>query len=236
VREILRVERLPSIAALHARVLRDPGTVERVIGSLCVHVTSMFRDPTFFAALRTHVLPALRALPMIRIWSAGCATGEEVYSLAIILHDEGLLERSRLYATDLAPRAIERARAGVYPAELVQEYTANYLRAGGQASLSDSYVARYDSVIVKEHLRRRIVFSRHDLVTGQPFAEFHLVLCRNVLIYFDPALQARVHGLLHASLLPGGFLALGRAEHLPASVRAAYVDVVPRDHLYRRAQ
>ncbi|ABS24755.1 protein-glutamate O-methyltransferase CheR [Anaeromyxobacter sp. Fw109-5] len=235
-REVLRAERAGSFSELQALVLRDPAAMERMLSTLCVHVTSMFRDPTFYLALRQKVLPALRRAPLIRVWHAGCASGEEAYSAAILLDEEGLLERSRIYATDLAPAALETARAGVYPADLVQEYTANYLRAGGQRSLSDHYVARYDSVILKERLRRRIVFSRHDLVTGDVFNDFHLVLCRNVLIYFEPPLQGRVHRLLLASLRGGGFLGLGRSEALPPDLRDRYEELDAREHLYRRRE
>ncbi len=235
-REVLRAERLRSLSALQAILLRDREAMQRTLSTLCVHVTSMFRDPTFYLALRQKVIPALRRAPMIRVWHAGCATGEEAYSTAILLDEEGLLERSRIYATDLAPAAIETARAGVYPADLVQEYTANYLRAGGQASLSDHYVARYDSVILKQRLRKSIVFSQHDLVTAGSFNTFHLVLCRNVLIYFDPALQARVHALLLASLRSRGFLGLGRSETLPFGLRERYEELDGREHLYRRVR
>jgi chemotaxis protein methyltransferase CheR len=212
VRECLRLFHLPSVSALQERALRDRETMERVLSLLCVNVTSMFRDPTFFVAFREKVVPRLRALPFVRVWSAGCATGEEAWSLAIVLHEAGLYERCRIYATDLSAGALERARAAVYPAELVREYTANYLRAGGEAALSDYYVARYDSVVVKGFLARNVVFAQHDLVQDEAFNEFDVVLCRNVLIYFDPPTAGVVLRRLAGALRPGGALVLGPVE------------------------
>lgn len=234
VRETIRAERVTSISALQERVLRDPAVMDRVLSTLCVSVTAMFRDPTFFAAFREHVVPALRRLPLVRVWHAGCATGEEAWSMAILLHEAGLYDRARIYATDLDGRAVEQAQAAVYPAGLAQEYTANYLRAGGEAALSDYYAARYDSVIVRQGLKRNVIFSRHDLATDGPFNTFDVVLCRNVLIYFDGPLQDRVHRLLHGSLAPGGFLALGRADHLAPALREEYAEIDARERLYRR--
>jgi chemotaxis protein methyltransferase CheR len=235
IREVVRREQVPSLAALQDRVLRDADAADRLVDALCVNVTSMFRDPTFFTAFREQVIPLLRQLPVVRVWHAGCATGEEVWSVAILLHEAGLYGRTRIYATDLNARAIERAREGVYPLALVPEFTASYLRSGGEGALSDYYLARYDSVIVRAFLKRNLVFSQHDLATGEPFNDFHLVLCRNVLIYFDPALQERVHGLLHRSLRPGGVLALGRADHVPRAFRDRYVALDAREHLWRVA-
>jgi chemotaxis protein methyltransferase CheR len=236
VRESLRLLHLPSVSSLQERVLRDPETMERVLSLLCVNVTSMFRDPTFFSAFREKVVPRLAGLPLVRVWCAGCATGEEAWSVAIALHEAGLYARSRIYATDLAEGPLEQARAAVYPADLVREYTANYLRAGGEAALSDYYTARYDSVIVRGFLKKNVLFSQHDLVTDEAFNEFDVILCRNVLIYFDAALQERVHGLFHRSLRPGGILALGRADHLPGPVRERYATLDGREHVYARGE
>ncbi len=186
----------------------------------------MFRDPQVFRFLREKVLPMLATYPHVRIWQAGCATGKEVYSLAILLHEEGLAGRFRIYATDMNDAALETARQGIYPVSEMREYAENYLKSGGRATLSDYYHARYESVIFDGKLRESVLFANHNLVTDGPFNEMHLILCRNVLIYFSRPLQDRVLGLLHASLVPRGFLCLGTKESLRFSSVVEHFEMV----------
>ena len=235
IRNAVQAEGLACVSELQANVLHVPQAFERLLGHLSVSVTAMFRDPSFFLALRESIVPMLRCHPFVRIWHAGCSTGEEVYSLAVVLHEEGLLERSRIYATDLNDSVLDRARAGIFSLDLMQEYTANYLRAGGKAAFSDYYSAGYGGAILKAHLKRNIVFAQHNLVTDGPFNEFHLVLCRNVLIYFNAHLQARVLRLLDRSLRRFGILGLGRREILAHTVlENEYDEIDSRERLYRK--
>jgi chemotaxis protein methyltransferase CheR len=200
-----------------------------------VNTTTMFRDPSFFAAFREKVVPHLFSAPFVRIWHAGCSTGEEVYSLAILLTEAGLYERSRIYATDMNAAVVERAKAGIFPLEHMREYTSNYQRAGGKAAFSDYYTANYDHAIFKASLRKNIVFAQHNLVSDGTFNEFNVVLCRNVLIYFGTDLQARVHRLLHQSLRRFGILALGRGETLRHTIiENDYDEIDAQERLYRR--
>lgn len=210
----IRAERLTTVTALQERVLHDVACMERLRLALSVRVTAMFRDPSFYRALREQVVPLLRERPGLQIWHAGCSTGEEAYSMAVLLEEEGLYERARLHATDVNEALVRTARAGIFPIEVMQEYTANYLHSGAHGQFSDYYTARYDRAIIKQSLRRNIVFAPHNLVSDPPPGRFDLVVCRNVLIYFDAELQGRVHRLLHASLAPRGVLALGRKESL----------------------
>src|SRR5690606_34634929 len=214
VRRVLDNEDLPTISALQDRILRDPACMERFIATLSVHVTAMFRDPEFFLALRKEVIPILRTHPFVRVWCAGCSTGEEVYSLAILLEEEGLYDRCRIYATDISDVLLRRAQTGVFPLSAMRENTSNYLRAGGRADFSSYYTADADNAVFSAPLRRNLVFSQHNLVSDSPFNEFQLVLCRNVAIYFDAALTERVYGLLCDSLVRFGVLGLGRKESL----------------------
>lgn len=231
----LRAEGLTTISALQDQVLHDARAMERLLLMLSVNVTAMFRDPSFFCAVRGAVVPLLRSYPYVRIWHAGCATGEEVYSMAILLEEEGLYERCRIYATDMNEAVVRRAQAGIYPIDVMQEYTANYLRSGARGQFSDYYTARYDHVIFKHALRRNLVFSHHNLVTDGSFNEFHLIVCRNVLIYFNERLQARVHGLFFASLARFGLLALGRKESLVGTPHQHdYEAVDASERIYRR--
>ncbi len=212
IREAMRAEGVKTVSGLQDRVLHDPACWRRVFLKFGVNVTSMFRDPAFFLAFRQKVVPLLAGLPFIRIWHAGCATGEEVYSMAILLQEEGLYDRCRIYATDLNEAVLRRGRAGIYPAALVKEYTSNYLHAGGTRSLSDYYTARYGNAIFRASLRDNIVFSQHDLATEGAFNEFNVIFCRNVMIYFDRSLQNRVHEMIYSSLVTFGVLGLGRRE------------------------
>ncbi len=232
---MLKAEGLPSVSALQAKVLHDADAYGRLLGHLSVNVTTMFRDPSFFLALREKIIPHLFSVPFVRIWHAGCSTGEEVYSLAILLQEEGLYDRCRIYATDMNAAVLERAKAGIYPLDQMQEFTANYTRAGAKRPFSDYYTAQYDSAIFRQSLRRNIVFAQHNLAIDRSFNEFNLILCRNVMIYFDAELQGRVHQLLHQSLRRYGILALGRRETLRHTVREADYDVVDEEErLYRK--
>jgi chemotaxis protein methyltransferase CheR len=231
----LHAEEVGRVSALLDRVLHDPQAMDRLLLGLSVTVSAMFRDPGFFRALRATVVPLLRTYPFVRVWQAGCSTGEEVYSLAILLEEEGLMDRCRIYATDMNDTVLDRAREGIYPLDLMKKYTQNYIRSGGTRAFSAYYTAAYDRVILRPSLRDRIVFARHNLVTDGTFNEFNLVLCRNVMIYFNRPLQSRVHRLLHASLATFGILGLGAHETLTVTEMMEYYEEVDAAHrLYRR--
>ena len=233
----VEAEGLPTISALQAQVLHDPEMMERLLQDLSVNVTAMFRDPSFYVAFRTHVVPLLRTYPFIRVWHAGCSTGEEVYSLAILLEEEGLYDRARIYATDINEKVLHRARSGIFPIDRMQEYTDNYIRAGGARSFSEYYTAKYEGALFNRSLVRNVVFAQHDLVTDRSFSEFNVILCRNVLIYFDKTLQARVHGLFYESLVMFGILGLGSKETLRFSpYEPCYDSVSERDKIYRKVK
>jgi chemotaxis protein methyltransferase CheR len=196
----IHAEGLESVSALQERILHDSACMERLLLDLSINVTAMYRDPTFYAAFRERVVPALRTYPFVRIWNAGCSTGEEVYSLAILLDEEGLYGKTRIYATDINESVLERARAGIFPLDKMQEYTQNYIAAGGKRSFSEYYVANYEGAIFSRSLIENVVFAQHNLVSDRSFNEFHVIMCRNVMIYFDKPLQDRVHHLFHDSL------------------------------------
>jgi len=230
-------EGLSSISELQALVLHDAPAMERLLLDLSVSVTAMFRDPGFYQVFREDVVPLLRTYPFIRIWHAGCSTGEEVYSTAIVLEEEGLLERTRIYATDINAAVLQQARAGIFPLNRMQEYTENYIRAGGKRSFSEYYTAKYDGALFSPSLTRNTVFSQHNLVTDRSFAEFTIIFCRNVLIYFDRDLQDRVHTLFYDSLVMLGILALGSKESLRFSqYEPCYEKLHPRERLYRKVR
>jgi chemotaxis protein methyltransferase CheR len=234
-RSAVAAEGLTTISGLLERSLHDAGCLERLLLTLSVNVSAMFRDPTFFLAFRQHAVPFLRTYPFIRIWQAGCSTGEEVYSLAILLQEEGLYERCRIYATDMNDVVLRKAREGIYPLDVMQKYTANYLAAGGTGTLSDYYTAAYDHVILRESLRANVVFSQHNLVSDGVFNEFNVILCRNVMIYFNRALQDRVHGLMYDSLAMFGVLGLGSKETIRfTSHQGCYKELDGRNRLYRK--
>ncbi|HJV29534.1 MAG TPA: protein-glutamate O-methyltransferase CheR [Gaiellaceae bacterium] len=205
-------EGLETISALQSRVLHDPACMEQLLLDLSISVTTMFRDPSFYTAFREKVVPLLKTYPFARIWVAGCSTGEEVYSLAIVLEEHGLLERTRLYATDINEAVLERARLGVFSLEKMREYTQNYLLAGGTRAFSEYYLANYDGAVFDRRLVENAVFAQHNLVSDRSFNEFHAIVCRNVMIYFDRSLQGRVFQLFHDSLIRFGVLALGHKE------------------------
>src|ERR671935_1675527 len=195
----------------------------------------MFRDPSFYVAFRERVAPLLRTYPFTRIWVAGCSTGEEVHSLAILLKEEELYDRTRIYATDINEAVLERAREGVFPLEKMKEYTQNYLKAGGKRAFSEYYVAAYDGAQFQRSLVENVVFAQHNLASDRSFNEFNVIVCRNVMIYFDKPLQARVHRLFHESLAPLGVLALGHKESLAFSPYAEdFEELDPDERIYRR--
>lgn len=237
IRARVRAEGAGSIAGLEEKVLHDPSCLERLVHSLSINVSSMFRDPELYLTLRRQVIPVLRTYPFLRIWHAGCSTGEEVYSMAILLMEEGLYDRSRIYATDMNESVLQQAKAGIFPLKAMRTYTANYIKAGGQASFSEYYTAQYDNAIFRPDLKRNLVFAQHNLVSDGMFNEFHVIFCRNVLIYFNKELQARVHKLLLHSLAPLGYLCLGSKESLKFSAHEdAYVDVDPVERVYRKVR
>ncbi|CAN5923012.1 protein-glutamate O-methyltransferase CheR [soil metagenome] len=228
-------EGLPSYSALQARVLHDGEAMDRLLRDLSVSVTGMFRDPSFFLALREKVVPILRTYPFVRIWHAGCATGEEFYALAILLEEEGLYDRARIYATDISSDALEKAKAGIFPLARMREYTQNYLQAGGTRSFSEYYTASYEAALFDKQLRRNVLFAQHNLATDTSFSEFNVILCRNVMIYFDRSLKDRVFELFEASLGSFGLLCLGRRESLRfTSAEHDYEEFDARERIYRR--
>jgi chemotaxis protein methyltransferase CheR len=228
-------EGLGTMSALQGRLLRDPSCMERLLLDLSINVTAMFRDPSFYDAFREQVVPLLHTYPFTRLWVAGCSTGEEVYSLAIVLDEEELLERSRIYATDINESVIEQARLGVFPLEKMQEYTQNYLKAGGTRAFSEYYLASYDGAVFDKRLVQHAVFAQHNLVSDNAFNEFHVIVCRNVMIYFDRKLQQRVFGLFHESLVHLGVLGLGRKESIRFSDYAdRYEELDDVEKLYRK--
>jgi chemotaxis protein methyltransferase CheR len=226
-----------SISALQDQVLHDPSMLPRLLDYLTVQVSEMFRDPSYFRALREKVLPHLRTYPSLKVWIAGCSTGEELYSLAILFREEGLYQRTLFYATDINPEALSAAEAGVYSLDRIQKFTENHQKSGGKSSLSDYYTADYGRAAFDKTLRERVVFSDHSLVTDSVFAEMHLISCRNVMIYFDRPLQDRAIGLFRDSLTRKGFLGLGSKESLRFSEHAgAFADFVPAEKIYQRRE
>jgi chemotaxis protein methyltransferase CheR len=233
----IEAEGLPTISSLQERVLHDQDMMERLLLDLSINVTAMFRDPRFYATFREQVIPILRTYPFIRIWHAGCSTGEEVYSMAILLKEEGLYERARIYATDINDVVVHRARSGIFPLERMQEYTENYIAAGGKRSFSEYYTAKYDGALFDPALLQNMVFSQHNLVTDRSFAEFNVILCRNVLIYFDRVLQNKVHRLFYDSLATFGILAIGAKESLKFSdFEDCYEAISAADKIYRKVR
>jgi chemotaxis protein methyltransferase CheR len=225
---------LKHISDLIPLILHDEDRFQALLFDISVTVTEMFRDPWFFSALREAVLPFLKTFPFINIWVAGCATGEEVYSLAIMLKEEGLYQRCQIYATDFNNTALDKARSRIFPLRDIQKYNRNYFQAGGKHSLTDYYLANYDAAIFDPSLLERVTFASHNLSTDSVFAEMNLILCRNVLIYFDRQLQNRVLNLFHKSLRHNGFLCLGSSETLDFSdVSQQFVRIAPRERIYQ---
>jgi chemotaxis protein methyltransferase CheR len=233
IRQAMLDEGARTVSALQAMVLHDPRSLQRLVLALSVNVTSLFRDPPFYRALRERVVPLLRTYPKVRIWHAGCATGEEVYSFAVVLEEEGLYDRCQIYATDMSESVLSAAAAGEFPLRAVREGSANYARGGGGRGFASYYSVAGDRAVMRPSLRRNVVFAQHNLVTDRSFNEFNVVFCRNVLIYFNRDLQDRVHRLLYQSLARFGFLALGAKETVQFSpYERAYQDLGER--VYRK--
>jgi chemotaxis protein methyltransferase CheR len=227
--------RCETISRLQERILREPQLFAELLRFLTVQVSEMFRDPTYYRALRETVVPYLKTYASLKVWVAGCSTGEEAYSLAIMLFEEGLIDRTLIYATDINPESLRMAEAGVYKTERFTKFTESYRLAGGRASLGDYYSAAYGGAVLDRSLKKAIVFSDHSLATDSVFAEMHLVSCRNVLIYFEKGLQERALGLLSDSLCHKGFLGLGLKETLRFSQHAAaFAELVPDARIYRK--
>ena len=225
-----------TISQLQSKVLHDPVVFQQLLEILTIPFSEMFRDPTYWLALRQQVAPLLRTYPSLKVWVAGCATGEEVFSLAILLQEEGLLERTLIYATDINPAVLEKARQGIFSIASVRQHTANYQAAGGKRAFSDYYSAAYNAARFDPDLIRNVTFADHSLATDTVFSETHFISCRNVLIYFNKALQNRAFGLFHESLCHRGFLGLGSKESLDFSHFAdRFEPVAKRDRIFRKA-
>ncbi|MCP2072263.1 UNVERIFIED_ORG: chemotaxis protein methyltransferase CheR [Pseudomonas lini] len=235
VHHALRQFECRTISALQERVLHDPGAFMQLLQLLTIPVSEMFRDPAHFLAIREEVVPLLRTYPSIKIWIAGCSTGEEVYSMAILLREEGLLDRTLIYATDINPRSLEKAKQGIFSLENIRAYTQNYQRAGGRQSFADYYTAAYDYAMFDKTLRENVTFADHSLATDSVFSETQLISCRNVLIYFNKKLQDRAFGLFHESLCHRGFLVLGSKETLDFSAYGHRFDaLIKQERIYRK--
>jgi chemotaxis protein methyltransferase CheR len=231
----LSISQLDSISIMQDRVLRDPDFLQQILLDFSINVTEMFRDPDFYLAIRKEVVPLLKTYPFIKIWHAGCATGEEVYSMAILLQEEGLLDRTQIYATDFNQIVLKLAKEGIYSIDSIKGYTLNYIRAGGKGTFSDYYTSQYGGVIMNKSLSENVLFTHHNLATDNVFSELHLIVCRNVLIYFERVLQNRVVGLFKDSLLPGGILCLGSKESLQFNEHAPlFSPMVAKEKIYRK--
>ncbi|MFD2933752.1 CheR family methyltransferase [Spirosoma flavum] len=228
------LDKYPSFAELRYQLRSDVDYLKRFVEELTVNVTEMFRDPLFYKTLRTEVLPTLSAKPFIRIWHAGCSTGEEVYSMAILLKEANLLHKSLLYATDLNPEVLERAREGIFTITPMKQYSENYILSGGTSDFSSYYTAKYGHVKFRNDLTEKVVFSTHNLVSDWSFNEFDLILCRNVLIYFDKALQERVFTLFDESIGPLGYLALGAKETIKFSTLQPRYRQIASEKIWRK--
>jgi chemotaxis protein methyltransferase CheR len=233
----MHAEGVTTVSGLQERLLHDPQVMEKLLLDLSVNVTAMFRDPSFYASFRDKVVPLLRTYPFTRVWVAGCSTGEEVFSLAILLAEEGLYDRTRIYATDINEVVLERAKRGVFPLDKMQEYTQNYIRAGGDRSFSEYYTAGYEGALFARSLLDNVVFAQHNLVSDRAFNEFNVVLCRNVMIYFDRSLQNRVHELFYESLEMFGVLGLGQKESITFTPHeASFEELDGRERLWKKVR
>ncbi|MEH2417976.1 CheR family methyltransferase [Nostoc sp.] len=231
----MQLEGLANVSALQEQLLHNRAYLERFLLALTVNVTSMFRDPSFYNTFRNQVIPFLQTYPFIRIWHAGCSTGEEVYSMAILLQEEGLYHRCRIYATDMNEKVLQNAKSGIFSLKLMQEYTHLYLKAGGKKSFSEYYTAAYDNAIFRASLRENVVFAQHNLATDSSFNEFNVILCRNVLIYFNQVLQKRVHELFYNSLCTFGILGLGRQESIRFTpYEQYYEEIIKGEKIYKK--
>lgn len=236
VSQFMKSNAIGSLNELAKLLLRDEAFFAKFVQEFTVNVTEMFRDPSFYKSLRENVFNRLATYPFIKIWIAGCSTGEEVYSVAIALREENLLDRSVIYATDINQRSLQLAKDGVYSIQHMKAYTNNYLKAGGKESFSNYYTAKYDSVMLEKTLRQNVVFSVHNLAVDKSFNEFQLILCRNVLIYFNQSLQNKVINLFYESLCRFGFLALGSKESLLFSDKVKkFTEVNKREKIFMKS-
>ncbi|KMQ61170.1 chemotaxis protein CheR [Chryseobacterium sp. BLS98] len=236
VNRICLIDRFTSFAELRYTILNDPEYLKRFVEEITVNVTEMFRDPHFFKALREKILPQLGTYPLIRIWVAGCSTGEEAYSMAILLKETNLYHKSLIYGTDLNPSVLETARSGVFPLHQMKTYSENYILSGGKKDFSDYYTANYDSVKFDKSLQEKLILSTHNLVSDSSFNSFQLIICRNVLIYFDRGLQERVFKLFDNSLENLGYLALGAKETLRFSRLDRNYHQVDDQRIWKKAE
>ena len=228
---------LKTISEMQHKLLNDKKFFDTLLLDLTINVTEMFRDPSFFKALREIVISELKKQPFIKVWHAGCSSGEEIYSTAILLKENGMYESSLIYATDTNEMVLDKAKSGIFPIEKMKDFTVNYRKAGGIASFADYYTARYDNAIMDNSLKKNIVFSNHNLVTDSVFGEMDLIICRNVLIYFNRDLQDRVFRLFMDSLRPGGFLCLGSKETVRfSSLSGNFENVIEKERVYRRIE
>ncbi len=235
IRAILEKTGHDNICELIPRLLYDESFFSNIVYYFSITVTEMFRDPDFFRAFRENIVPYLKTYPHIKVWHAGCASGEEAYSLAIVLKEEGLYNRATIYATDFNDVALKIAKNGIYPLENLKKYTSNYQKSGGTCSFSEYYLAKYESAVMNKSLKERITFANHNLVTDAVFSEMHMIFCRNVLIYFNKTLQDRVLNLFNDSLIRKGFLCLGNKESLRfSSVSDKFQEVDWKEKIYRK--
>jgi chemotaxis protein methyltransferase CheR len=234
INRLFTLDRFPSFAEFRYRIRSDESYLKRFVEEVTVNVTEMFRDPSFYKALRTEVLPVLATYPLIRIWHAGCSTGEEVYSMAILLHEANLLHKSLLYATDINPDVLEKAKEKIFPLSQMKQYSENYIESGGKNDFSSYYTAAYDRAQFNKPLTEKMIFATHNLVSDRSFNEFQLIMCRNVMIYFEKDLQDRVLRLFDQSLEPLGFLALGSKETLRFSGIASKYKPLGKEKIWRK--
>ncbi|MFJ7756011.1 CheR family methyltransferase [Peribacillus muralis] len=231
----MRLDHIRRISGMIEMVLYEKGYVEKLLKDFSINVTEMFRDPDFFKAFRMNIVPLLKNLPEIRIWHAGCSTGEEAFSMAIILKEEGLYDKARIYATDMNEDVLRHAEKGILPLNRMQSYTKNYLNAGGNQEFSEYYTTDYQYAYLDPNLLKNIVFFQHNLVTDGSFNEFHIIMCRNVMIYFTSELQTYVNQLFYDSLCKDGFLAVGSKETLhTSSFSEDYEDFDAKERIYRK--
>ena len=234
INRLFSLDKFPSFAEFRYRIRSDENYLKRFVEEITVNVTEMFRDPGFYQVLRTEVLPVLATYPLIRIWHAGCSTGEEVYSMAILLKEMNLLHKSLMYATDLNPDVLEKAKRGIFPLNQMRQYSENYIASGGQQDFSSYYTAKYDYVKFDREFTGKMVFATHNLVSDRSFNEFQMILCRNVMIYFDKDLQDTVLDLFDDSLEQLGFLGLGAKETIRFSTIAAKYKQLGKEKIWRK--
>ena len=231
----LKLSGLEDISQMQSKILNDEIFAANFLQDLSITVTEMFRDPGFYRSLRENVIPILKTYPFIKIWHAGCSTGEEAYSMAIIMQEEGLYDRTTIYATDFNQQALNQAKEGIFSNAMIKEYTVNYQLSGGIESFSNYYMSNYDNVIMNQSLKKNIVWANHNLVTDSVFAEVHMVLCRNVLIYFDINLQNKVQMIFYNSLINGGVLCLGSKESIQfTDLHDKYTELDKKQRIFKK--